>query len=204
MKKLSLIALTLVAGMAQAASDGDLSEDNTQASMDLSASITPVIAIYNVPDANFGEFNPAAVDANFAEKIVLSRSFCVYTNAQGYSIEVDSDFSGDDNFYMVGNAGFDEIRYSVDVFSNDYTGPANGFQKTARSLDIFPGDVVGTIPYYADGYIDNACGTVDGTENNIELRISMDPNFLTQEIAPDDYRDTLRITARAFLGEFGG
>lgn len=58
MKKLSLIALTLVAGMAQAASDGDLSEDNTQASMDLSASITPVIAIYNVPDASFGEFNP--------------------------------------------------------------------------------------------------------------------------------------------------
>ena len=197
---LAAAASILSASVNAASLDGPLSSNATTAQMDVTASVDPVIQILHVEDLSFGQLD---LTKRFLddEHITATSTFCVYTNAPSFSLEITTARFVSSQFYMTGANNFEDLTYTVDVVKKVFDG--SQFINEAVAEDVTPGEVLTTIAYSNAGYINNSCDTPTETVDNIEIRAYLDEQEV-RSVSADDYSDTLLITARTVAGSFGG
>ena len=196
-----MAAASILSASASAVSlDGPLSSNATTAQMDVTASVDPVIQILHVEDLSFGQLD---LTQNFLDEddVTATSSFCVYTNAPSFSLEITTARFVAPQFYMSGANNFQDLTYTVEVVKKVFDG--SQFINEIVADDVTPGEVLPTVAYSNAGYINNSCDTPTETVDNIEIRAFIDEQEV-RSIPADDYSDTLLITARTVAGAFGG
>ncbi len=193
--KLSVIALSLamLSGMASA-DDSGLSVDEAQATAKVSAVVDSVISIKHVDDISFGNLSPG-VNVQYDDELTRVDSICVYSNTEGFDLQLDSANPFDDFFSMVGENTGVQMFYTIgiDVYGyNDGDFYNNQVVEKAKT-----GSAYG--PLYMNAGDEN-CSEMDEMENlvdgdNVQLTYTLSGADVFNSV-PDTYTDTVTITAR--------
>ena len=196
MKLIKIAAiLAIFSGSAFAATDGPLSINQSNANLDVSATVEPVISITHVDDVSFGVFTPG-IDTFGGEDVVLTESMCIYTNAAGFELELRSNFGVGTGFAMGGEIDRDILPYSIAI---EHGTEGDGFEYVPVTLDALSGISYPFLSYASGYYTDTDCNSSTTLQENIVLRFRLLGDDILDAL-PDDYTDTITITARTSSG----
>lgn len=194
--KLSVIALSLamLSGMASA-DDSGLSVDEAQATAKVSAVVDSVISIKHVDDISFGNLSPG-VNVQYDDELTRVDSICVYSNTEGFDLQLDSANPFDDFFSMVGENTGNEMIYSIGI--NVFGNGEGGYYNEQVVEKAKTGSTYG--PLYMEVY-DEDCSEMGEMEeqvagDNVQLTYTLSGAGVFNAV-PDTYTDTVTITARA-------
>jgi spore coat protein U-like protein len=193
----SMIAVAiLIPSVAMAATDGPLSSSSSTGDMGLLVNVSSVIGIKHVNDINFGTFSPG-INVGSTDVITVNEDICVYTNASEFEIEFSS-ANGTNDFSMTGFTSFESLPYQVSLTSVE--GSGSGFNRTLIDNDVDESVAYGPFNY-ASQYVDESCGDASGIVDNISLSFNLLGSDIVK-VSPDNYMDTVMITARVIEASF--
>lgn len=196
MKLIKIAAiLAIFSGSAFAATNGPLSINQTNASLDVTATVEPVISITHVDDVSFGVFAPG-IDTFAGEEFTSVESMCVYTNAAGFELELRSNYGVGTDFVMGGQIDSDILPYSIAI---EHGTEGDGFEYVPVTPDALSGVSYGSMSYASGYYTDTDCNSSTTLQENITLYFRVLGDDILG-VLPDDYSDTLTITARTTSG----
>lgn len=198
----ALLATALFSSFTMAASDGALTAFETEATLEMAANVQSLISVTHVGDVSFGLLYPGN-NVFAGQTYTQTESICVYTNANGFELEIDADGVGDNGFAAIGLGLFDFLPYKVDVRLGQWDDGPNSFNYTDVATNVQPRQTVSGLSYDSTFYNDTDCNSSETLAENIEIVFSLEGDDL-MSATPDDYRSTVRITARTTNGEFGG
>jgi len=191
MKKFKLAAIilaTMVSGSAMAATQGALVHgDNTsissEGSLDVLLNVGYVIQVNKLDDINLGSFR-SGLDAD----LIGQDSFCVFTNAQSFSIAFTGGNTAGFELAETTNSAL-RIGYGVEVATIDTSDTRSAYQ-----------NVVHNVPLVNVNETRNRRNcemtTAAGVEflPNLELKVTVD-DLAMMDAVPGSYKDTITVIA---------
>lgn len=194
--KMAILPAAMVLSIgAHAATQGNLSEDNTSGTMFVTADVAPVISISGIDDISLGTITPGLGD-NASGVHTREESFCVYSNADNFTLSFESErgYSAT-SFGMSGASTGDTLPYTVDLEFADTQMNLNDFGFYDIADNITGSVSYGPFLYEKTYFYDTMCTSETGTEDNVRITIKID-DLEAAFSSPDEYTDVLTITAR--------
>lgn len=188
MKKLAILAAVgaaLVSAPAMA-QDGVLSDSTSNASLDISATVVPMVSIRGLDDMTF-LINAAAISGPSSAAVIGNSTFCVFSNADAAgTYRIKAEGSGVGNAYaLAGGTTSTALPYVVHLKDTDTASPNGSFAATG---------VYKTFTNTAGGEsraTDLDCSNAGGTNAGVSVRV-MDAAALAA--LADTYTGTLTVT----------
>lgn len=188
MKKIAVLA-ALGAAMistAAAAQDGPLSDTTSSASLDLSATIVPMVSIRGLDDMTF-TINTAAINNPSSWAAIGNSTFCVFSNADvngSYKIKAEGSGAGS-AFLLNGGATGSSLPYIVHLKDTATTSP-NGNMAAPAVYKNFTNTAGGQLRA-----TDLNCSNAGGANAGVSVRIG---DTAALAALADTYTGTLTVT----------
>jgi hypothetical protein len=123
----AIAAAALVAGQANANSDGVLSDTSSVGTLNINATVVPMVSIRGLDDMTF-TINSAAINGPSSHAVIGISNFCVFSNvdADG-SYNIKAEGSGAASAFTLAGAGTSTaLPYIVHLLNTAGTNPNNG------------------------------------------------------------------------------
>lgn len=164
----AIAAAALVAGQANASNDGVLSDSTSVGTLNINATVVPMVSIRGLDDQTF-VINSAAINGPSSHAVIGNSTFCVFSNVDAlgsYKIKADGSGGSTNAYTLNGGSTSTQLGYVVHLKDTDTLNP-NGSQAAPGVYKSFTNTAGGETRA-----TDRDCTNAGSTNAGVSVRIT--------------------------------